>query len=35
MPFEFDQAYVIYGFAAVSAILFAETAYLLLFKTAS
>jgi tight adherence protein B len=35
MPFEFDQAYVIYGFAAVSAILFAEAAYLLLFKTAS
>ena len=35
MPFEFDQAYVIYGFAAVSAILLAETAYLLLFKTAS
>jgi len=35
MPFEFDQTYVIYGFAAVSAILFAETAYLLLFKTAS
>jgi tight adherence protein B len=35
MEFEFDQAYVIYGFAAVSAILFAETAYLLLFKTAS
>jgi tight adherence protein B len=35
MPLEFDQAYVIYGFAAVSAILFAEAAYLLLFKTAS
>src|SRR6266849_6694282 len=35
MPFEFDQTYVIYGFAAVSAILFAEAAYLLLFKTAS
>jgi tight adherence protein B len=35
MPLEFDQAYVIYGFAAVSAILFAETAYLLLFKAAS
>jgi tight adherence protein B len=35
MPFEFDQAYVIYGFAAVSAILFAEAAYLLLFKTTS
>jgi tight adherence protein B len=35
MPFELDQAYVIYGFAAVSAILFAEAGYLLLFKTAS
>jgi len=35
MPFEIDQAYVIYGFAAVSAILLAEAAYLLLFKTAS
>lgn len=35
MPFEFDQIYVIYGFAAVSAILLAETAYLLLFKKAS
>jgi len=35
MPFEIDQAYVIYGFAAVSAILVAETAYLLLFKAAS
>jgi len=35
MPFEIDQAYVIYGFAAVSAILLAETAYLLLFKAAS
>jgi tight adherence protein B len=35
MPFEWDQAYVIYGFAAVSAILFAEAAYLLLFKATS
>ena len=35
MTFEWDPAYVIYGFAAVSAILFAEAAYLLLFKAAS
>ncbi len=35
MPFEFDQAYVIYGFAAVSAILLAEAAYLLLHKATS
>jgi tight adherence protein B len=35
MPFELEQAYVIYGFVAISAILFAEAAYLLLFKTAS
>lgn len=35
MPFEFDQAYLIYGFAAVSAILFAEAGYLLLFKKTS
>jgi len=35
MPFELDQAYVIYGFAAVSAILFAEAGYLLLFASTS
>ena len=35
MSFEFDEAYVIYGFAAVSAILFAEAVYLLLFKKTS
>jgi tight adherence protein B len=35
MPFELDQIYVIYGFAAVSAILFGEAAYLLLYKTTS
>jgi tight adherence protein B len=35
MSFEFDQVYVIYGFAAVSAILFGEAAYLLLFKATS
>jgi len=35
MTFEWNPAYVIYGFAAVSAILFAEAAYLLLFKAAS
>jgi tight adherence protein B len=35
MPFEWDQAYVFYGLAAVSAILFAEAIYLLLFKATS
>ncbi len=35
MPFEIDQTYVIYAFAAVSAILFAEAGYLLLFKATS
>jgi tight adherence protein B len=35
MLFDFDQAYVIYAFAAVSAILFAEAAYLLLFRSTS
>jgi tight adherence protein B len=35
MPFEWDDAYVIYAFAAVSAVLFAEAVYLLLFKRAS
>lgn len=35
MPFEFDQAYLIYGFAAVSSILFAEAGYLLLFRSTS
>jgi tight adherence protein B len=35
MTFEFDDAYVIYVFAAVSAILFAEAVYLLLFKKTS
>ncbi len=35
MSMEFDQAYVIYAFAAVSAILFAEAAYLLLFRSTS
>jgi tight adherence protein B len=35
MPFEFDPAFVIYGFAAISAILFGEAAYLLLFKATS
>ena len=35
MSFEIDPLYVIYGFAAISAILFAEGAYLLFFSTAS
>jgi tight adherence protein B len=35
MPFEWDDAYVIYTFAAISAVLFAEAVYLLLFKRAS
>ena len=35
MPFEWDQAYLFYGLAAVSAILFAEAVYLLLFKATS
>jgi tight adherence protein B len=35
MSFEFDPAYVVYAFAAVSAILFAEGAYLLLFSATS
>jgi tight adherence protein B len=35
MPFEWDQAYVFYGLAAVPAILFAEAIYLLLFKATS
>jgi tight adherence protein B len=35
MSFELDPIYVIYGFAAVSAILFGEAGYLLLFKQAS
>jgi tight adherence protein B len=35
MPFEWDQAYVFYGLAAGSAILFAEAIYLLLFKATS
>ncbi len=35
MPFEIDDLYIIYGFAAVSAILFAEAVYLLVFKSTS
>ncbi len=35
MSFEFDPAYVVYAFAAVSAILFAEGAYLLFFSATS
>jgi tight adherence protein B len=35
MPFELDQTYVIYGLAAISAILFGEAAYLLLFRSSS
>jgi tight adherence protein B len=35
MSFTLDPLYLIYGFAAVSAILFAEGAYLLLYSTAS
>ncbi|MGC2779762.1 MAG: type II secretion system F family protein [Bradyrhizobium sp.] len=35
MSFEIDPLYVIYGFAAISAILFAEGVYLLFFSTAS
>ncbi len=35
MSFELDQLYVIYGFAAISAILFGEGVYLLFFSAAS
>ena len=35
MSFQIDPLYVIYGFAAISAILFAEGVYLLFFSTAS
>jgi tight adherence protein B len=35
MPFEIDQTYVFYCFAAVSAILFGEAGYLLLYKRTS
>ncbi len=35
MPFDLDPAYTVYAFAAVSAVLFAEGAYLLFFSAAS
>ncbi len=35
MPFEFDQTYLIYAFAAVSSIMLAEAGYLLLFRSTS
>src|SRR5215469_11445402 len=35
MSFEFDPAYAVYAFAAVSAILFAEGVYLLFFSATS